>query len=189
MLVHSICLVKLKHYNNANIKDFLDIDLSQTVKEFSINSRLEVATGAEEKPPKPDLQFKFASVENKDLFDELNELEEVNLMSCGISKLDIDTFIKLKALRVLNLSNNKIDSLSKVFSGLEELEILDLSQNSISNINELAFNRLGKLRFLNLNENNISHLEIKTFQGLNELELLDISNNKLTTIESGRNSS
>ena len=75
-----------------------------------------------------------------DLLRGLGELFELNLARNCIQ--DCGVVIKLKSLRVLNLSGNFISSLPSAICNLTHLRRLDISENSLASISDLIY--LGK---------------------------------------------
>jgi len=90
----------------------------------------------------------------------------------------------LPHLEILDLSENKIDTLRKQsFHGLESLQRLDLSGNEIVQLSTEQFRNLKCLRILNLSRNKIRSLPRDVFEGT-RLEILDLSHNKFIAVPS-----
>ena len=85
----------------------------------------------------------------------------------------------LSALRILDLSANRISELSEL-GGLTTLEQLDLRGNRVSGLEALA--TLQSLRTLNLEANQVENLDGLT--GLGALSLLLVTTNRLTSLDS-----
>ena len=96
--------------------------------------------------------------ENFFLFKILAYIEQIELISCSIRKIQTNIFSKYNMafsnLRILILSNNKISHIEEgTFKGLSKLAILDLDENPIEHIDSNSFNHLKNLKTLSLNSN------------------------------------
>jgi Leucine-rich repeat (LRR) protein len=92
-------------------------------------------------------------------FGYLAYLEHLNLHYNNIYSLKVLNSIGLPRLRVLNLSNNKLEKLSKqTFASLPGLVNLNLGYNEITEIEPGAFDGLLNLRVLNLD-----NIELEAF--------------------------
>ncbi|KAJ8915798.1 hypothetical protein NQ315_004610 [Exocentrus adspersus] len=141
------------------------------------------------------------------VFEELHQLEVLNLKQNKLSVLDNGVFEGLKNLKVLDLSFNRLKSLSGCFAPLISLKTLNLQDNQITKITgnefttllslihlDLASNALtnftinidpnNNLRVLNLARNRLTSDGVKlgTFKDLNRLENLDLSKNLFNKI-------
>lgn len=98
--------------------------------------------------------------------------------------LPVSGTFALSHLEILDLSENKIDTLRKQsFHGLESLQRLDLRGNSIAQLSTEQFRNLKNLRILNLSRNKIRSLPRDVFEGT-RLEILDLGHNKFTAVPS-----
>lgn len=86
-------------------------------------------------------------------------------------------------LQYLDLSNNKISSLSRNvdLSLFENIRVLDLSNNMITTIPKAGFPNGRRLEVLNLSSNQIDILESNCFDDLTNLEELRLNKNKLSS--------
>ncbi|GFT61566.1 chaoptin [Nephila pilipes] len=114
----------------------------------------------------------------------------------------------LRNLRVLDLSQNNLESLKEnifYFTSLERLNLsgnhllqlpstilnmvhrtlrnLDLSLNEFKNLSSVNFTNLSKLQALNLSSNHIAFLNGESFRSLPHLLELDLSHNPLNKIQ------
>ncbi|MBA7567608.1 hypothetical protein ES708_09323 [subsurface metagenome] len=87
---------------------------------------------------------------------------------------------KLSFLKVLLLSDQKINYLPANFDNLQQLINLDLSINNISKLPP-SFKNLSKLTTLRLNKNQLTKIPIE-LSHLEGLEFLDLSNNQINKI-------
>lgn len=93
---------------------------------------------------------------------------------------------KLESLRVLDLSNRKLNKIDPyAFKVLTKLEILDLSNNEIEKIQSRSFEYLSNLKRLKMSNNKLKIIDENSFQGLNELEILCLGNNEIKKLFQG----
>lgn len=149
---------------------------------------------------------------DENCFNNMLQLETLNLSYNCILNLKANTFNQLKSLNRLGLSNCGVSTISNgVFTGLEQLQYLDLSHNPITLIESNALVCLKSLKQLSLSSladnlmledgvffslDNLQELDLswndgfgnclkpKTFSHLRSLKKLDISRCKITTIDS-----
>ncbi|XP_045209568.2 slit homolog 2 protein-like [Mercenaria mercenaria] len=92
-------------------------------------------------------------------FMELPELAHLDLSHCGISELEIDSF-DVRSLEYLDLSWNQLQTFKKgAFRMLPALKILDLSHNRISVLNEIPY--MPELVTWILDSNGMETIEIR----------------------------
>lgn len=86
---------------------------------------------------------------------------------------------------LLDLSNNqnKFEAYMQTINSFEALKVLNLSRNKISIISERQFNDLIDLESLDLSHNEIFYFEVNAFDGLKNLIELNLARNELTEIE------
>ncbi|KAM4632371.1 vasorin [Discoglossus pictus] len=98
----------------------------------------------------------------------------------GIRKIESDSFTGLWDLQLLDLSHNKLSSLSGgVFKNLANLSNLDISSNQLSEISAETFQGLSRLERLYLNENRIQTIHPDAFKDLESLLELKLRSNQL----------
>lgn len=99
-------------------------------------------------------------------------------MSMGLKEIPIGS----PEIKSINLAYNHLDCLpASVFSNnlYKALRQIELSNNKISNISEYAFVHLAHLRYVDLSYNNITALDSFTFKANPNLRKLDLSFNKI----------
>ena len=117
---------------------------------------------------------------NKNLFSDLEHLEELNLNHNFISNLNSETYIGLTNLKDLNLSDNRLVDLdpNTFRPNLESLVSLNLERNRLRSICGFLTPTLEKL---NLSFNEIKECDGE-FRRLESLDSLHLDNNKLEQI-------
>ncbi|XP_037079275.1 peroxidasin homolog [Pollicipes pollicipes] len=124
-------------------------------------------------------QNNFTSVEPGALMG-LNSLRVLDLSQNKIDVIGDRSFSNLGKLNTLRLDTNRIVTLpSRGFSGLKALTSLDLSHNFLQSLPNGSLVMLSNLRELFLRDNDIINLEGKLFDGLSALKRLDLSENPL----------
>ena len=149
-------------------------------------------------PPLYNLQEINLQNNNISYFDDLylNKLEIFDLSYNNLSKNMFSennkqkiVDVNLSSLKILNLSNNKIEDISILCQfKIESLLELYLNNNEIENIN--AFNSIscGKLRILNLRNNKINDISIfADLSFCNNIENIDLMNNEIVNLNILRN--
>lgn len=103
--------------------------------------------------------------------------------NCAFSELGANTFDNMPQLNTLNLAWNNIENIGEgMFNPLTKLVKLDLSNNLIHELNDLIFLQTRALKKLNLAGNPLQKLSSKIFLPTKELTELDISDCNLKTI-------
>nr|XP_022294216.1 toll-like receptor Tollo isoform X2 [Crassostrea virginica] len=128
---------------------------------------------------------RFSNVHN-DTLRTLQDLIVLTLDDLGLDNLVWGTLYSLRALKDLQLQNNRITALDQeVLFNLHVLQNLNLGNNSISDLNskQHLFQNLKELRFLHLNRNKLQKISSGTFMGLTNIVSLDLSGNKIQQIE------
>jgi Leucine-rich repeat (LRR) protein len=123
------------------------------------------------------------------LFEYLIFLEYLNLDSNKIEYLDVGSLSK--NLKVLNLANNRIMSMSiyprLIIYDFFSLSILKMSNNKLANLsyfdaNNVVFNEAVMFKEMHLDKNEITQINYFSFM-VNDLTLLNLSMNKIEFIE------
>ena len=149
-------------------------------------------------PPFLNLQEINLQNNNISYFEDLNliKLEKFDLSYNNLSKNMFPEnnknkiiYVNLPLLKVLNLSNNKIEDISILCQfKIESLKELNLNNNEIEKINALNNVSCGKLRKLNLRNNKINDISIFTqLSFCNNIEDIDLMNNEIVNINILRN--
>ncbi|KAM9299453.1 uncharacterized protein PAF06_016527 [Gastrophryne carolinensis] len=118
-------------------------------------------------------------------FENLPDLQHLNLMKNNLDTIDPGAFNNLTALTNLTLSYNKISSLRNgTFKGLTHLMYLYLQQNAITFIDPDVFGPLLRLKSLNLSDNSLSNFSnvIRSIQPLQNLENLTLCSNNISLL-------
>jgi Leucine-rich repeat (LRR) protein len=122
---------------------------------------------------------------DKNIFNNLINLQYLYLHNNNINHLDKDIFKHLANLKALYLDNNNLTYLDRdTFKNLANLQGLYLYNNNITHLDKDIFKHLIKLQTLNLNTNKLSHLDKDIFKNLTNLKYINLSNNKLNTLPS-----
>ncbi|KAF0286989.1 Toll-like receptor 6 [Amphibalanus amphitrite] len=119
------------------------------------------------------------------LLADLPHLLTVNMSSNSLNAQWIrkDTFAGLFRLIVLDLSGNRLDSLSPdVFEDLSSLQVLDLSSNQLQTLPTGLFTSLSNLHTLTLSGNSLNRLEPGFLAGLHVLSRLNLDDNRLAAL-------
>ncbi|KAI1285100.1 putative G-protein coupled receptor [Halotydeus destructor] len=96
-----------------------------------------------------------------------------------------EAFVGLSSLLRLNISNTKLDNLSKnAFWGLTKLQSLELGQNNLEVISSSAFKGLEALVSLDLRGNPMNHFSKEMFNGLRQLRYLSTDSFKFCCLAS-----
>ena len=124
---------------------------------------------------------------NKLKFDEqLSVLNELKCSKNSLKTIENFSLLENERLKVIDLSNNSIDSLANLFSNLTSryLRSINLQSNLIEIIPSNIFHRkLISLYEINLSWNRIHTIQKNAFQAPN-LQILDLTGNPLLNIES-----
>ena len=106
-----------------------------------------------------------------------------------INEKRYNLYINLPSLKVLNLSNNKIENINVLSQfKMQSLKELNLNNNEIENIDVLNNLTCGRLRRINLSNNKIN--DIKIFSELsfcNNIEKINVMNNEIINLNILRN--
>ena len=113
----------------------------------------------------------------------LIQLKKLELINCGIEKLEDNAFHGLNHLETLDLSNNHIKVISNhIFKNLRTLTSLSLYHNNVHNLGNECFKGTINLRDIDFTYNKIKHIDTNTFNELPNLSYLYLSNNEITTV-------
>lgn len=171
-------------YNNETIPRLLALDLSN-------NQINDLQPNAFEVSGLPKL--KYLNLANNQLsiipfqvFQALEELEQLDVSNNRLVTFLDNFFIKNVALKSLNLRNNSIELIPKhSLFGLNQAIELDLSNNLIKSIDRNAFDSLNALQTLNLCENQLTALPTTLFYRLHQLKRINLSKNQFKVLPNG----
>lgn len=111
---------------------------------------------------------------------------ELDLSSNHLTHIDQPVFREQQALRLLDLSGNRIASLSSdALVGLNALSVLKFKWNNLSEITNGTFMPLFNLIALDLSYNQLKHLDGGIFRNLSKLETLNMQWNGINEITNG----
>ena len=112
-------------------------------------------------------------------------IEQLDLRSNKLSKLDPNSIFNMNSLKILILSNNLLTKLSdNCFSGLNSLSFLDLSFNKLTKIESNCFDGIrDSVEYLFLDSNSIKAIDNLAFIGLTSLKNLSLESNGLHSID------
>ncbi|OQR71391.1 protein slit-like [Tropilaelaps mercedesae] len=108
---------------------------------------------------------------------------EINLQNNLITEIPGRRFTKLRVLRKLDLTGNKISTIDPyAFEGLKDLSILALYRNNIRELPSGVFNGLSSLQMLLLNRNKLWCIHKDTFRDLRNLNVLSLYDNSIESL-------
>ncbi|XP_049882570.1 protein artichoke-like [Pectinophora gossypiella] len=120
-----------------------------------------------------------------------SNLKEINIVKSKLQKLNMDIFLNLHQLHIINVTQNiLLSSLENtniivIDNSRSNVETIDLSHNAIAALPNNCFSNFPQLKHLHISHNFISNFNILTFEGMSSLITLDVSHN--TLIEIGHN--
>lgn len=113
----------------------------------------------------------------------LNNLKRLSLAYNLISEIENTSW--LNSLKILNLQGNRISNIDKMaFLKLTELEFLDISKNKLQSLSLDWHDNLSKLKYLNLESNYFVNIQDMKLNALINLRQLYIKNNYIISIDS-----
>lgn len=108
----------------------------------------------------------------------------IDFKNCQFRQIERNFCETFKWLRVLDLSNLKVESLQKnMFVDAKNLQHLIAPQNHLTEIPALLFIYAKKIIEVNFSNNSISHVNSLAFVGAENLEILDLSLNKIDHLD------
>ncbi|CAG0885301.1 unnamed protein product [Darwinula stevensoni] len=119
-------------------------------------------------------------------FPRLQALEYLNLVACGIGKIEEGAFAALPNLKYLDLSQNRLRKYvsMKLFcpgtSGLKELRKMELNKCHLRSIEAGAFSALQYLQHLDLSGNQLEIDNDEVFSGLTSMSSLLLHDNRIS---------
>jgi len=121
-------------------------------------------------------------IESDSVFDQIPELENLQLDFNSLPSIKTTVFTKLQKLKELTMSHNGIETIQGTFENMPALEHLDLSHNKLRRLEHQVFAELNSLKILKLESNLLTELQQGYFTGLENLEVLSLHNNELQTV-------
>lgn len=119
------------------------------------------------------------------VFDDLVNLEWLDLSNTSLSYLPIEIFKNTKRLRHLDLNNNKIMNIDGVLKNLPKLERISLTNNRIMMINSTTFSQTPTLKNIDLGLNQLETLDADSFENLKNLKYITLDRNYFTSLPEG----
>ena len=128
--------------------------------------------------------------------EDMGRLERLDLSQNNIWNMPDGVICPLHSLEHLNLTNNRIRSISGFQFGATvasanlspsqrcggNLKVFDLSNNSVETLPPSALSGLTRLQYLSLEGNGMTVLADRALEGLVALKMLNLANNKLSTL-------
>ncbi|XP_017769358.1 PREDICTED: insulin-like growth factor-binding protein complex acid labile subunit [Nicrophorus vespilloides] len=113
-------------------------------------------------------------------FSKLVQLKKLLLRKNHLTEVNEKTFIGLRMLIQLDLSNNMIEILpDDVFKPMLYLDLLNLNENLIRDLRPRCFNNLSYLKYLYLNNNDIESVDPYIFKYMTSLKIIYLENNRI----------
>jgi Leucine-rich repeat (LRR) protein len=128
------------------------------------------------------------------LFTNLSITSFMNLQKNEIEFISSETFANIVILNELDLSNNKLNSISEIFTSFKtniylnsngvfsSLNKLVLSENQLRNISEIFPKPFENLNALEINRNKLDMIVSNSFQNLKNLNKIELYSNQLKSI-------
>uniref|UniRef100_W8B7S9 Leucine-rich repeat-containing G-protein coupled receptor 6 n=1 Tax=Ceratitis capitata TaxID=7213 RepID=W8B7S9_CERCA len=107
-------------------------------------------------------------------------VKELDVRNCSIKAVTWECFLMAQGLRILLLSNNRLESIEPgTFDFANDLQYLFLDSNRLSNLQRESFKGLTQLRYLEMSRNQLTELPNGLFDTLTALEELRLDDNRL----------
>jgi len=164
------------HFFQVNFNDLRRLDIS-------FNSLIELNLDEQKKLNYLDCSNQY--LKKLKFNKELSELNEFKCSNNSLKIIENFSLLKIEQLKLIDLSNNLIDSLENLFSNLNSrfLRSINLKSNLIEIIPSNIFHqKLVSLYEINLSWNRIHTIKTDAFQAPN-LQILDLTGNSLKNIE------
>uniref|UniRef100_A0AAV2LLV3 Uncharacterized protein n=1 Tax=Knipowitschia caucasica TaxID=637954 RepID=A0AAV2LLV3_KNICA len=118
-------------------------------------------------------------------FDKLRRVKELDLSSNRIENLpNVRIFQDCRSMQFLDLGYNQLQSLARnSFAGLFKLSELHLEHNELVKVNLAHFPRLISLQKIDLSSNEIEYIEPHVFESSPSLKVLMLDSNRLAALD------
>jgi Leucine-rich repeat (LRR) protein len=121
---------------------------------------------------------------DEDSFEDLKNLEILELDGCRLTNLPLKIFYNLRKLRKIHLSENQLMHLDKtLFVNNQEIEEIDLNFNQLAHLDKAIFYNQRKLKKIHLSSSLLTHLDKDLFINNQLLEVISLDQNKLKHID------
>ncbi|XP_071993530.1 CD180 antigen [Engystomops pustulosus] len=165
----------------SNLADLKTLNLSHSLVNMSHTQLLDGLTDLAFLNMKGN-SFYYGTLKGENLFSKVLQLETLILSNCNLQVIEKPAFQKLKKLKTIDLSHNKLTALAPdTFSGLHEMS-LNLASNMISTIPIGLVQNISGGNTINLSYNPIdcscSNIEFLTWFKQHEKIFLDKSNTR-----------
>ncbi|XP_068084727.1 leucine-rich repeat-containing protein 15 isoform X2 [Anabrus simplex] len=117
-----------------------------------------------------------------DSLSSLKELCELYLSKNNLQNIMSKSLIHLDKLNIIDLSENKIEDIGKIFEYSVQLREIYLDRNNLTSLVGTEFSNNKELQLISLNENQLSSVHSNTFTQLQHLKELYMRNNKLSKL-------
>ncbi|CAM1305392.1 tlr21 (predicted) [Pycnogonum litorale] len=114
-------------------------------------------------------------------FEGLVNISALYLQNCAISKIAGDSFVRMRRLKLLDLSKNSFFLDGNIFAGLESLAALSLRYATVSvkHGQDKLFIHSPNIKYLNLVGNDLTNYDLDNLLPLRKLIGLDLSHNRI----------
>ena len=132
-----------------------------------------------------DLSFDNITTLDSDVFQDLSNLQYLNIDSNQISELpETGLLYNMKSLNYFSIEQNNLTRVPvNIFEGAVNLTYLDIANNKLEYLPEDIFRTTKYLREIYLNNNQLTTLPKTLFWKLRDLNSLHLEKNKLTSID------
>jgi Leucine-rich repeat (LRR) protein len=111
------------------------------------------------------------------------DVREITIQDSGLKQVSTEFCARKKHLQKIDLSFNELSDLKCVFDECEGLKMLDLSYNKIKSLSEVFNDNASNLMILNLDNNLIEEIGQQNLANLAELTEISLAKNKIESID------
>ncbi|KAK9879045.1 hypothetical protein WA026_003861 [Henosepilachna vigintioctopunctata] len=177
-VVQCSCPTKCRCKNYATDISQTDIYIVASCYEIPQNTSNDLANKLYEITLENLMDNNFEDLINQ-LLEELPNLRRLSFKNATISTKNLTLSTNISHLDV---SGNNLEYWSDIGDGLRNLRVLDVSNNRLNSLLNYSFRTMNSLEVLNVSSNNISVIEPETFDNLDNLKCLDLSDNIIATL-------